>query len=342
MGTMRAYLGVALGVLGWTGLAPVVHAQEPGLAERLVSAYAKLGSYCARAQVWERAGGGAKPVRELEHCVVRDGRFRSVATSSRVVEVEWSDGEFHHYHHRITGEQPSDSYGRVPAARMSAPGVPPILQQALGWYWLSVADMASLRERLRSFEPKAELSTAALAAWEAPPGDPLTGQRVWLGREDGRIRRVGWRNPDLGEIVLTEVRVDPVLAPQALQHEAPMSARVWYAVGEYLLELALAVSVLGVTLGFAYGHSRRRAAVDEAATRARAWRVYRWLLAITAPLAILLGLFAPKGDDMAGAARLIEHLAWALGWLYVLWLAGLFLLGRSLAAGRSPLPPRGD
>ncbi|MCK7474189.1 MAG: histidinol-phosphatase [Rhodopseudomonas palustris] len=33
---------------------------------------------------------------------------------------------------------------------------------------------------------------------------------------------------------------------------------------------------------------------------------------------------------MAGAARLIEHLAWALGWLYVLWLAGLFLLGRSL------------
>jgi hypothetical protein len=333
---MQAFLSVALTVLGVAGLAPAVQALEPGLADRLVSAYGKLDSYCAHGQVWEPAGDVAGPARELEHCVVRDGRFRSVVTSSRRVEVTWSDGEFHHFHHRITDERPHDYYGRVSVAHMIAPGVPPILDQALEWYGLGVADMAHLRGRFGSFVQNAELSTATLVAWEAPPDGPELGRRIWIGREDGLIRRVGWPTPALGEIVLTEVRLDQVLAPQALRHEAPLSARAMAFAWNYLPALALAISAVSVALGFAYGHMRRRAAGAEGAARARAWRHYRWLLAITAPLAILLGLFAPTGDDMAGAARLIEHLAWALGWLYVLWLAGLFLLGRSLS--RSPLP----
>jgi hypothetical protein len=330
---MQVFPSMALVVLGWAGLAPAVHALQPDLADRLVSAYGKLGSYCARAQVWEQAGDVAGPARALEHCVVRDGRFRSVVTSSRGAEVTWSDGEFHRFHYRITGERPSDSYGRVPAALMSAPGVPPILDQALRWYGLGVADMASLRERFSSFEPNAELSTATLVAWEAPPDGPELGRRVWIGREDGLIRRVGWPTPGQGEIALTEVRLDPVLAPQTLQHEAPLKARAKAFVWDYLLAIALAISALSLALGLAFGHLRRRAAGAEGAARVRAWRHYRRLLVITAPLAILLGLCAPTGDDMAGAARLIEHLAWALAWLYVLWLAGLFLLGRSLASG---------
>ncbi|MFY9317308.1 MAG: hypothetical protein WAO95_17355 [Burkholderiales bacterium] len=338
---MRPLLRAALASLGWACLVPPALAQERDLADRLVAAYAKLGSYCARAQQSQRAGDGAAPAMKMEHCVLRDGRFRSVVTSPRQLNVEWSDGEFQHSHHRITGERPFDSYVRVAAARMSAPDVLPILQRALGWYWLGVADMAGLRERFKAFEPKAELSTATLVAYEAPPGDPMAGQRVWIGREDGVIRRVGWRNPDVGEIVLTEVRLDPVLSPEALRHEAPAAARYRYAVKQNLLELALAASALGFALGFAYGRLRRRAAGDEATARARAWRIYRWLLAITAPLAILLGLFAPTGDGMEAAARLIEHLAWTIAWLYLLWLAGLFLLGRSASARGAGNPKRG-
>lgn len=329
---VRRFLFVALALQ-----TPAALAQ--GFADELVAAYSKLDSYCARARASERAGGGGM-VRELEHCILRDGRFRAVASSPALVEVTWSDGEREHYHHRGMGQVAFDSYGNVPAFRMRAPDLPPILQSSLGWYGMRVADMAGLRERFRGFEPKAELSTPALAAWEAPPGHPFAGQRVWLAREDGLVRRVGWRNPELGEIVVTDVRRDPVLAPEALRHEAPATARVRYAVKQNLLELALALSVLGFGLGFVYGRLRRRA-LEEAGSRARAWRVYRWVLFMSAPAAILYGLFAPTGDDMAGAARLLEHIALALAWLYVLWLAGLFLLARSLAASATQPPQRG-
>jgi hypothetical protein len=145
---MRSLLTAALAGLGWIGLAASVLAEERDLADRLLAAYAKLGSYCARAQPSERAG-----------------------------------------------ERPFDSYGRVPASRMSASDLPPILQRALGWYWLAVAGRAGLRERFKAFEKNAELSTAALDAYEAPPGDPMAGQRVWIGREDGVIRRAARLDP---------------------------------------------------------------------------------------------------------------------------------------------------
>jgi hypothetical protein len=316
--------------------APAALAQ--GIADELIAAYSKLGSYCARARASERAGGGGM-VRELEHCILGDGRFRAVASSPALVEVTWSDGERQHYHHRGVGAVAYDSYGNVPAFRMNAPDLPPILQRSLGWYGLPVADMASLRARFKAFELNEELSTPELAAYEAPAGEPLAGQRVWLAREDGLIRRAGWRNPNLGEVVLTEMRRDPVIAPEALRHEAPAAAQVRYAVKQNLLELALVLSVLSFGLGLAFGQLRRRA-IGETVSRARAWRFYRWLL-LSVPPAILLALFAPTGDDMGGAARLIEHIAWGLGYLYALWLVGLFLLARSLAASGVQPPQRG-
>jgi hypothetical protein len=253
------------------------------------------------------------------------------------VEVLWSDGESDHYHYHDLGPRPSDSYGRVRAANRRAPDVPPILMRTLYWYELRVADMAGLRGLFEEFESKPELSTAALAVYEVPP----TGRRVWIGREDGLIRRVGSSNPGFGEIVLTDMQLDPVLSPEALRHEAPAAAR-FFGAPENLIAAALAVSALSFALGFAYGQLRRRAAGDEATDSARAWRSYRSFMVITAPLAILLGLFAPKkGEGMATMSSLIEHLFVALAWLYLLWLGGAFLLGRSASARLAGTPKRG-
>jgi hypothetical protein len=279
-------------------LALPADAQPSNLADHLLAAYSGLETYCAHATDLGYQDTSGKP-RELEHCALRDGRYKNVATTSASVEVEWSDGEFH------------ESYGRVESVRMDAAGVPPLLSLALRWYGSGVADVDGLRAMFRDFEPSPELSTPELAAYEAVP------------------EKFGFE--------VTEVRVDRPVPAAYFTHEVPADVRLMHAVKEHIAEIALAVSVLAFLAGFAYWRLRTPPRMADARVeRSRHWRIYRRVLLWTVVPAFGIALFAPTGGDMSGAARMLERLFLVAAYVYLLWLTALFLLARHFAESPSP------
>lgn len=323
-----------IAMAAWLCQAQLSSAQMPALSDQLLAAYSKLESYCATAH--RQSGNDPTAARKMEHCVHKDGRHKNLVTGPREFEIGWGDGEFHYSqsHHQPTWKdaQPIESFSWVETRHVTAADVPPVLDHALRWYHLSAVSMEHLRDRFRAFEPKPELATAQLAVYEERDGDHPGGTRVWVSREDGLIRRVDHRSPIFPITEVTEVRLNQPLTPAQLVHEAPLGLRLRSVVKRYAVLIVVAASPLGFALGFVFWRFRRRAgSADALASRAHCWQIYRRVLAWTVAPAILLALFAPTGGDMSGAARKLEGIGWVALYLYLLWLAGLFLLARHFA-----------
>lgn len=316
---------------------PAAMAQATGLADRLIDAYAGLSSYCDRARRFDAIPAGAPPgdVVTITHCALADGRYKMVTTygdDSSSFDVDWDDGErVHHFTH--SAPIAADSYVHVASELMRTRNVPRLAGLALGWYWLAAPDNDSLRARLDAFRPSPEHSTADLDAYESNEASAGAGLRLWISRADGLIRRVEW-STGAGGIEVIEVRLNEPLGAAELGFTPPTAARARYWAGSHVALIAAAVSALSFALGLLYWRARSGIGADAAAmlaARRRGWKILRRVALFTLPPVFLYALFAPTGGDMAGAARLIERIAWAIAYLYVLWLASLFLLARRYA-----------
>jgi len=315
-------------------------AQEYEFGDRLIAAYAKLESYCDTGTSLAGAGQPVSRPSTFERCVHRDGRFKTVVeqiSDFRFVSATWSDGEqiFGFYASYPDNHLYIIGYTAAPlVARARSDDVAPSVRLILQWFQISdEADPRPLREQLRSYLPRPDLSLDDLIAYQATDYTAFGSHpTVWISRTDGLIRRVVREN--LGGTEVTRVRLNSPLSREDLWFDAPLRARASLWMRQHVALSAAALSVVAFLVGWAYW-SRRRSEIAGIGTqrerRRRAWRSFGIFSGVSAGVIVAivaLGSGYSGGGDMPAGLVLIPVGALLL---FALWLAACFLAARHLA-----------
>lgn len=282
--------GRALSALVLALLASATTVADATVAERVLTAYSALNSYCDTVTMQD-----SQLVLEKRRCYTRDGRYKHSEQLERPIRqrhVQWGDTVYAHRWHTDDGGN-TIHYSEEPTRDWHAGGLPEgLTTRALSAFLRGTGTEAQARNILHSMEvvENGVETTVLQRSHKSPVGTDVVN-RIWVRHADGLVVRAEetWNGGVAWSASLVEARANPSLSQADLAETAPFFQRYGWKTRPRAFASGLAVTafVMGLVVSIAWRRTRNWP---------RIWLVYAKGVGTTVVSLAVLALLSLSGS----------------------------------------------